>query len=420
MKHILKKLSRHVKAYGIRETVAVANQRLKDAKEAKKDAFANPTTPSVTQSILQPKRDVIGFYGDIFGHDHGDLSELKAAKVGKDTIQWVIPNFGFGSGGHLNIFRFINALSKRGMKQNIVILPPYNWKTAEAAAKAIKDWYFELDAEVSLGVEGFKPAHYTFATGWQTAYWVSKYQATHEKFYFVQDFEPSFYTVSSEYYFAEKTYELGLKGITAGSWLEKKLSKEYGMECGSVSFSYDRHLYKPLPKKESANFNILFYSRHVTPRRLFELGLCALEKVCAKHPEVAVIFAGGDVSGFKIPFHHLNAGELSLEELPDLYSQSDLALVLSGTNLSLLPLEVAACKCPLVMNDTPSSRWLLPKSAAYYAGTSPDEMADTISKAILDEKGRARKVKAAYKIAQESSWDKEVDKFMKLLGEMSA
>jgi glycosyltransferase involved in cell wall biosynthesis len=418
MKHSVKKFIRFAKVNGLREAAAVSLKRLSGTKT--NDPFAQGTSSPTLSSILTPsKQDVIGFYGDIFGYDHGNAEDLAAVNPDKNTIQWVIPNFGYGSGGHLNIFRFINALAARGMKQNVVILPPYSWKSAEVAKETIKEWYFELDAEVSLGVEGFKPSYYTFATGWQTAYWVSKHQASHEKFYFVQDFEPNFYPVSSEYYFAEKTYELGLKGITAGTWLQKKLSKDYGMKCGSVSFSFDRDMYKPLPKKGSPNFNILFYSRHVTKRRLFELGLCALEKVCAKHPEVAVIFAGGDVGGFEVPFHHLNAGELSLAELPELYSQCDLVLVLSGTNLSLLPLEVAACKCPLVMNDTPSARWLLPDTAAYYAGMSPDEMADTICQAINDDEGRLKKTEAAYKLAQKSSWDKEVDKFVKLLDQLT-
>jgi beta-1,2-rhamnosyltransferase WsaF-like protein len=418
MKNPVKKFIRYAKANGLREATAVSFKRLSENKTT--NPLGEVESNTHRSSILAPpKQDVIGFYDNIFGVEHGDAADLKKINPDKNTIQWVIPNFGFGSGGHLNIFRFINGLAERGMKQNVVILPPYSWKSAGQAKDTIREWYFELNADVSLGVEGFKPSHYTFATGWQTAYWVSKYQATREKFYFVQDFEPSFYPVSSEYYFAEKTYELGLKGITAGTWLQKKLSKEYGMKCGSVSFSFDRDMYKPLPKKDSPNFNILFYSRHVTKRRLFELGLCALEKVCAKHPEVAVIFAGGDVSGFEIPFHHLNAGELSLAELPELYSQCDLVLVLSGTNLSLLPLEVAACKCPLVMNDTPSARWLLPETAAYYAGMSPEEMAGTICDAVEDDAGRLKKAETAYKLAQKSSWDTEVDKFITLLDKLT-
>ena len=407
--------------YGVKKALSKTMQRL-GGRAAPQAVAASDTgiTPPPASVLASTKTDVIGFYEDILGHEHGTAEELAKANPDENTLQWVIPNFGFGSGGHLNIFRFINKLADLGMKQRVVILPPYDWKDAAEAKAKIDKWYFELNAEVALGVDGFAPSHFTIATGWQTAYWVAKYQATREKFYFVQDFEPSFYSVSSEYYFAENTYRLGLKGITAGGWLQEKLSSEYGMECGSVSFSFDREMYKPLPKEPSPNFNILFYSRHVTKRRLFELGLCALKQVCEKHPEVAVIFAGGDVGGFDIPFHHLNAGELTLAELPNLYSQCDLALVLSGTNLSLLPLEVAACKCPLVMNDTPSSRWLLPDDAAYYASMDPTEMAEVISQAITDTEGRAAKVEVAYKQAQDSSWDREAKAALKLLHELSA
>lgn len=412
MKYTLKKLQRHQQAYGTKETIKASLRRL--LQPAPQEASA----PNVG-SILSSKRDVLGFYNAILGHDHGSLSDLEAANPATNTIQWVIPNFGFGSGGHLNIFRFINALADRGFTQSLVVLGPHSWKSAEDAERMIEKWYFKLNATVRLDVAGFEPTHHTIATGWQTAYWVAKYQATREKFYFVQDFEPAFYATSSEYYFAENTYRLGLKGITAGTWLEEKLTRDYGMKCDSVSFSFDRDLYKKTSKRDSENFNIVFYARHVTQRRLFELGMCALEKVCAEHPDVAVIFAGGDVGEFHIPFHHLNCGELTLQELPDLYSQSDLALVLSGTNLSLLPLEVAACKCPLVMNDLPSARWLLPDDACYYAGMSPDEMAATLSEAIKDEKGRRAKADKAFDIALASSWDKESDKLVSLLTDSS-
>ena len=375
--------------------------------------------PSVSTGPTRNQTDIIGFYMGFVGREHGSLDALKKARPRKKTLQWVIPNFGFGSGGHLNIFRFINNLAELGYEQHLVILPPYDWTTEVKAKAAIEKWYFPLNASVSLGVDGFKPAQATIATGWQTAYWVAKYQATKERFYFIQDFEPAFYPASSEYFLAENTYRLGLKGITAGTWLSDKLGTDYGMRCGAVSFGCETDFYTPQPKRETPNFNLLFYSRHVTKRRLFELGLCALDEVCRRHPEVAVIFAGGDVSGFKIPFHHLNAGELSLAELPDLYSQSDLALVLSGTNLSLLPLELAACKCPMVLNDTPSSRWLMPDDAAYYAPLDPVGMADVISKAITDQKGRQSRRDAAFAMAQKASWKIEAKKMEKLMRDLS-
>lgn len=408
----MRKVIRHYKAHGTRATARAIGRRLLNGPPAPQGAPGSSPVPGGT---LENKTDVIGFYRDILGHEHGDAAALAAANPDSKTLQWVVPNFGFGSGGHLNIFRFINNLAQQGYKQRLVILPPYDWSSPEQAKEAIGKWYQGIDAEVALGVEGFAPAHATIATGWQTAYWVAKYAATRDRFYFVQDFEPAFYATSSEFYFAENTYRLGLKGITAGDWLAGKLADEYGMKTGAVSFGCDTDFYTQQPRRDPTNFNILFYSRHVTRRRLFEMGLMALEKVCEARPECAVIFAGGDVSGFKIPFHHLNAGELTLGELPDLYSQCDLSLVLSGTNLSLLPYELAACKCPIVMNDTPSARWLLPDSAAYYAPLDPDAMARTIIEAVDDAEGRTARAEEAYRLAQASSWTDEATKMAHLL-----
>lgn len=406
------KFSRHARTHGVGSAIRASIRYV--ARGPMQDPQAQLPYP-----VSQKSKgiDAIGFCNSFLGHPHGDIADLATAKA--KTMQWVIPNFGFGSGGHLNIFRFINMMAASGYKQRLVILPPYNWSSPEDARASLEQWYMPLDAEIALGVEGFAPSHITLATGWQTAYWVAKHQASQQKFYFIQDFEPSFYSVSTEYYLAENTYRLGLKGITAGTWLSEKLSREYGMTCGAVSFGVELDRYKPTIRREHPHFNIFFYSRHVTRRRLFELGLAALSRVTQMHPNVAVIFAGGDVSGYDIPFPHLNAGELRLDELPDLYTQSDLALVLSGTNLSLLPLELAACKCPMVMNDTPSARWLMPEDACYYAPTDPDGMAATISRAITDDADRNRRMMKAHKISSSATWAKQGKQFLKLVKEMA-
>ena len=409
MNNNLQKFWRYTKANGLKAAIKTSIRRMIDGPK--------PVDTVFVPASANHKIDVIGYYNSFLGHPHGDAADL--AKIEAKTLQWVIPNFGFGSGGHLNIFRFINMLSARGYKQRLVILPPYDWADSAAARTAIEAWYFPLNAEIALGVAGFAPSEVTLATGWQTAYWVAHHQASREKFYFVQDFEPFFHAVSSEYFLAENTYKLGLKAITAGSWLSDTLSRDYGMRCGSVSFSCEHSHYFPQERRAQPNFNILFYSRHVSRRRLFELGMAALAKVCEQAPHAAVIFAGGDVGSFNFPYNHLNAGELSLAELPDLYSQCDLALVLSGTNLSLLPLELAACKCPVVMNDSPSARWLLPDEAAYYAPLDPDGMAEVILAAMCDDTGRRTRAEAAYQIARASSWEKQADRFVELLSELN-
>lgn len=362
-----------------------------------------------------PLIDVVDHYSCYLGHPHGVLNGANLDQIEKNTIQWVIPDFGFGSGGHLNIFRFINLLNDLGFKQRIVIVPPFQWKNAEEAKAKIESWYFPTKASVFLGIDNFLPSEFTIATGWQTAYWVHHYTDTKTKLYFVQDFEPSFYSVSTEYYLAENTYRLGLIGITAGGWLEAKLAKEYGMKCQSISFACDKDFYSVGDGKKAEGFAILFYSRHSTKRRLFELGLMALTKVAEKHPEIGVVFAGGDVSGYKVPFTHLNGGELSLAELPPLYRRCHLGLVLSGTNLSLLPLELAACKCPVIMNDNPCAKWLLDENSAFFAEPNPQSLADEICFAIENEAERLKRTEAAYKISQNGSWSTEANAMAKFI-----
>ena len=112
MKHSVKKFIRYAKTNGLRDAAAVSLKRLSGTKT--NDPFAQGTSSPTFSSILTPsKQDVIGFYGDIFGYEHGNAEDLATVNPDKNTIQWVIPNFGYGSGGHLNIFRFINTVDQR-------------------------------------------------------------------------------------------------------------------------------------------------------------------------------------------------------------------------------------------------------------------------------------------------------------------
>ena len=403
----LTKFVTYARHHGVRSALKTAVTRV---------LYSGPQ-PVKVAAARNGKTDFITHYQRILGQEHGNAGDLGHAAP--NSIQWVIPNFGFGSGGHLNIFRFINMMARRGYQQRLVIVPPYDWNSVEDARKALAEWYGPLEAELVLGIDGFRPSEVTFATGWQTAYWVAKHRASRHRMYFVQDYEPYFSPVSSEYYFAEGTYRLGLKAITAGQWLSDKLSSEFGMECRAVSFGVDHERYRVQDVADpSENLNILFYSRHVTPRRLFEIGLLALAKVCREEPRAAVIFAGGDVGGVEVPFHHLNAGEMKLDDLPELYARCQLSLVLSGTNLSLLPLEVSACGCPVVMNDSPSTRWLLPENAAYYALPDPDALADAMLSALRDPEERAARAARAKAIADAASWEKEGDAFQRHLADL--
>lgn len=329
------------------------------------------------------------------------------------TINWVIPDFGIGSGGHLNIFRVIKKLEEKGFICRINIDGVTHFSSGEEARESIRKHFFPIDAEVGIGRDALRPAVATFATGWTTAYTVRDFRGAGKRYYFVQDFEPYFFAPGSDYVFAEATYRFGFKGVTAGNWLAQKLAAEFRMQTVPFGFSYDRELYKPHPRLNPEVKRVFFYARPVTPRRAFELGLLTLAKVHEANPEVEFVLAGWDTAAYKIPFPNLSAGVLSIEELPELYSQCDVALVLSLTNLSLLPLETMACNCAVVSNSGANVEWLLNEDIVRFAEATPEALSEAILDLCNDEEKLYELKKNGLAFAQSTDWDVEVEKIAK-------
>jgi len=148
----------------------------------------------------------------------------------------------------------------------------------------------------------------------------------------------------------------------------------------------------------------------VTTRRAFELGLLTLAMVHQKNRSVEFTLAGWNLSGYQIPFPHLNAGVLLLNELPDLYSQCDIALVLSFTNLSLLPLEVMACNCAIVSNRGENVEWLLNDKITKLSDATPEALSNTIIGLFEDEDALNLLKKNGLAFAQSTDWSDEVEK----------
>lgn len=349
----------------------------------------------------------VKFYEFIYDSPFGAETNSQAHT---QFINWVIPDFNIGSGGHLNIFRVVKKLEERGIDCRIVIDGGTTFPSAEAARNCIRENFFAIDAEVSIGRDSLQPAMATFATSWTTAYTVRNFRGAGKRYYFVQDFEPLFYATGSDYCFAEATYKFGFKGITAGDWLAEKLRHEYDMETVPFKFSYDQELYIPTDKIEKERKRVFFYARSVTPRRAFELGLLSLALVHRLEPSIEFVLAGWDTSSYSIPFPHLNAGVLSLQELPQLYSQCDVALVLSLTNLSLLPLEIMACNCTVVSNRGDNVEWMLNESSVEFTELTPEAIAQSIVSLFKDTDKLDRLRIKGRQFAESTSWEVEVDK----------
>ena len=148
----------------------------------------------------------------------------------------------------------------------------------------------------------------------------------------------------------------------------------------------------------------------MTPRRDFELGLLALDLLCQKMPEVEVVFAGWDVSRYVIPFAHKNLGIVSIDQLSKVYAQCDLCLVISNTNLSLLPLEVMASNSVAVCSKGKNSTWLVNEENSVLVDFEPYSIANTLEYYLKNDEKLKEIRQKGLEFAQATSWEAEAAK----------
>jgi glycosyltransferase involved in cell wall biosynthesis len=394
-------------------------RRLRALKTYAREQGLIQTVAWLKQKLVSKLNRSIGLQKDnvLSGLDFLLLKESALTGIGSDTgrktLNWFIPPFGRGSGGHLNIFRFIANLEALGFTCNIILVEDAGVTEDEKAVAAnIARWFLPLKAAVFKGLASAPEAHVSIATEWRTAYYVRSFAKSNFRCYFVQDFEPWFFPIGSEYCFAEETYRFGFIGITAGGWLRDKLAQEYGMETHAVGFSYERELYSAKPRTvlPGQPKRVFFYARPPTPRRAFELGILALRAVCERISNVEVVLAGWDLSRYDIPFKHQDLGVVPVKALADVYNTCDVALVLSLTNLSLLPLELMACGVPIVSNDGPNNAWLLNAFNAKLSRTNPTDLANAVCDVLNDTNEAHRLIRSGLEAAHQTSWTQEAER----------
>ena len=362
--NIIKKILKLLKKHGFLNGIRIILQKFKNI------------------SGLQ-KKDIFSFYSFLsFPKVEAKITKLE----GKEKLLWFIPDFGIGSGGHLNIFRMISNLEKLGIYSDLVICGESQWINEKIAKETISKNFFPLKCNIFFintfeDIQKLTKYRIAFATSWQSAYYVNAFGNCMRKAYFVQDFEPYFYPLGSNYAFAENTYKFGFDGVTAGSWLSNKLFNEYGMNCIDFSFSYENDLYYKKVKEDNTK-RVFFYARPPTDRRGFELGILSLNELYKSDNSIEIILAGWDVSEYEIPFKYKSLGVVDIKDLNNIYSQCTVALVLSFTNLSLLPLELLASGCSVVINEGENNSWIdSDKKLMIY--TQPD--VENIVSTILNE-----------------------------------
>lgn len=332
-------------------------------------------------------------------------------------LNWVIPMFGEGGGGHWNIFRMIQLLEKRGIQSRIYVMDADPSTPPGRLRSMVHDWYLPIEASVEpLPMNDVAAADVLIATAWQTAWAVRAMGNARVKAYFVQDYEPLFYPTGVESVLAEQTYGFGFKALTSGAWLRSLMQDKYKMDTASFPLAVDHNIYwRDVSDEESLPKSVFAYIRPHTTRRAFELVALALRDVKKQRPEVEIHTAGAHLPEGLLPFESINHGILKEPQLRKLYSRMSVGVAASLTNYSLLPQEMAACGCPVIDLEGENTRRAYPEGAVILAPRTVEGLTDSILKVLDDEAFRKRQSERGLRYAQGLSWEDAADAVGKAL-----
>lgn len=327
---------------------------------AHKDVLQNRVPESLGRVLVKSYSEVIEAHR-ISGQRAAPISIVNRSSVrgGGLRISWVIPQPFEASGGHRNIFRAIRFLSEFGHSCSLHVLPDnHRFSNGDEIRDFIKKEFFDIKAEnVYHGVDQISDCDVLVCTYWTTAYVIQENaEKAPLKVYFLQDYEPMFFPMGTDYVRACETYRFGFYPITSGPWPLRMLEKEWGVTRGTFfRFPIDRSIYHAgdAAKKLGAAPRIVYFARPDMPRRCYPLGVSALEIVKRERPDVEVAFYGDRGEKFQhIPFEFTNIGMTpDISDLGDLYRSADVGLCFSTTNPSLVPFEMMACGLPVVDLD---------------------------------------------------------------------
>ena len=327
------------------------------------------------------------------------------------VINWIMPDFVQGSGGHMTIFRMASHLQRLGHRSVF-------WITGGSAHRDpgayIDIHFFPLQCPVhALTPDNLDEVtgDVVFATQCWTAYYVRGIRNVWRKCYFVQDYEPYFYPLGTDYHYARRTYHFGFQMIVAGWWLQEMLRRESNAPSHVFNLAYDPKYYQPAQKSRADGpLRIAFYARASTERRMVVLGLQALALLGKTRRDFVVHFFGEEPQWKTLGYAHIDAGVLTEAELGDLYRSSDLGMVFSATNHSLIPVEMMACGLPVMELAGENNALIYPPGSIALAEPDEQSVANLLGRLLDSAAERAALRASGLAYAATLSWEASAKK----------
>ncbi len=314
------------------------------------------------------------------------------------TVGWVCTPPSPGSGGHTTMFRMVEAVEAAGHTSILYLYDRFHGQLSRHE-RVIRDCWPTVRAEVRSVASGMAPLDAYVASGWPTAHVLAaRGELPTRRLYLIQDYEPFFYPHGSEYALADDTYRFGFRSITIGRMVANLLGERFNVCAQVAEHSCDTSVYKLTNPGQRSG--VVFYAKPGVGRRGFELGAIALQEFHRRRPEQEIhIF--GDASA-RVPFPVINHGSLPPAQLSELYNQCRAGIVMSFTNLSLVPAEMLASGAIPAIIGPSNVRVDLENEFARWVDPSPRGLADELCSIVSDPEPSPAKVAAS---VRGTTWD---------------
>ena len=327
----------------------------------------------------------------------------------KGKVAWFVPMLLKGSGGHRTIFQNINALIKEGYSCDVYV-GDFNMHSPAELLSMINEYYGEFNGDVFADWNNpLKEYDVCVATAYNSAPIVNRIDCK-KKMYFIQDFEPYFFPIGTDYITAENTYKYGFYGITIGKWLSHKMRDEFNLKTSYFHFCADLNVYKKLDnvKKEDS---ICFIFQPDKPRRCDIIALKALQLVKEEKPNIKIYTYGS----IKRNINNLDVEQLGIipiEECNELYNKCRVGICMSASNPSRIPFEMMAAGLPVVELYRDNNLYDFPDGGVMLSDSTPSAIATSILNILDDEKLQEKMSKEGIKFMKDYPLEKGYEEFI--------
>lgn len=350
-------------------------------------------------------------------YDPSVLQNRTPEKIHK--ITFVIERMAKYSGGQTSILRLGTELAKLGYQVGYVVYKPQSKSDMEECAHCnLNNYQGEMYPNKYLDK---LDSDIVIASSWDTVSFAKKMKGY--KMYFLQDYEPYFYTFGELFLMANKTYEQGLHMVSLGPWNKEMVEKNAKVvsPIDYIEFPYESKEY-PSYNRDYASYakkkNIILavYLKYYG-KRLPCITQYLLKQVKEEFKKDGInleIKYFGEDKSFRCEAGE-NLGMLSKKQLLALYRHADFGMVASMSNISLIPYEMLATGLPLIEFEDGTFPYFFPENSALLTSLSYMDLYHKMKMVLKEPQLLLDMHKTAEGYLKTLSWEKSASQFSEIL-----